>query len=132
MMTKKFDYGWFFQDLEVSMLTTQLILVRVKIAEVVDSLRLRELFKTVPIPEGESDPDFNCVVWTREALQRAWADSSLVDTGGLTWETLKTRSLEYADRKVAEGFSSKEVREASIGVLPPPTLDLVTNEEIKV
>lgn len=92
--------AWVFEELTVSMLTTQMILVRVVLAKVENVEKLVQLLRQIPIRQGEEG--WNCVYWVKEALAQVEKSKGVVGTSVLDWETLRDAALTYCQRKKDE------------------------------
>lgn len=56
---------WVFEELTISMMPTQMILVWIMLAKIEQADRLRQLLRQIPIRQGEEG--WNCVLWVKEA-----------------------------------------------------------------
>ena len=80
--------SWVFEDTESSMRATSQLLVRVVIGKVLDRQRLSVPLQDVPIVLN--DPDWNCVLWVKEALASLERDGGVVGTSVLDWQSVRT------------------------------------------
>jgi hypothetical protein len=116
---------WFFEELETTMKTASMLLVRVMVGKFENTAHLVEILRRVPIWQGE--PGWNCVAWMEEALKGLAADGKTVGTSVLDWKKVRDTSMSYVRRKKEQhrfdgtrNFSSTE----------PPTFDMMKNTEL--
>jgi hypothetical protein len=94
---------WTFEDFEISLRPTSMIMVRVLIGKVADVKRLREAFARTPIRAGTQGYEaWNCVYWAQEALSYAAHDGKALGTCHTDWAHVRDTVMWYIARKVAE------------------------------
>lgn len=88
---------WLFEELTISMMPTQMILVRLVLAKINHADRLRQLLRQIPIRQGEEG--WNCVLWVKEALFNLDKSKDIVGTRVLGWDTVRGAALSYCQQK---------------------------------
>lgn len=91
---------WVFEEKEVSLLATSMLLVRIVIGKIEKMDRLVEILRVVPI-RGEED-GWNCVGWVKEALQVLNADGRALGTSLTEWQRVRDGAMQYVHKKKAE------------------------------
>ncbi|EQK97991.1 hypothetical protein OCS_06296 [Ophiocordyceps sinensis CO18] len=91
---------WAFEEREIGMAPTAMILVRILVAKVKNRDRLISVVRGVPIRGGQ--PGWNCVEWVREALQMIQMDRKAIGTAVVDWPTVRDASLRYVMEKEAD------------------------------
>lgn len=116
--------AWFFEEKEVSLLATAMLLVRVLIAKVEKKDRFSSIVRKTPIRPDV--PGWNCVGWVQEALHNLNADGKSLGTGVTEWTQVRNVAMEYCQRKKDEhrfdGQGSYNMRKA-------PTYDMIEGKE---
>lgn len=106
------------------MQSTGQILVRLLVAKVTDRDRLLQVLRAVPVVQD--DPDWNCVLWVREALSTLEKDGRAVGTSQLDWQTVRNAAMTYCQKKKnAHRFDGK----AKFDMTKPATYDLLEMKE---
>lgn len=115
---------WVFEELTISMMPTQMILVRLVLAKIENADRLRQLLRQIPIRQGEEG--WNCVLWVKEALFELERSKGVVGTCVLDWEAVRGAALSYCQQKKDQhrfdgrgNFDTSQV----------PTFDLIQRKE---
>jgi hypothetical protein len=85
-----------FVEQSISMLPTQMILVRILIAKVEDKARLAQILRQVPVRREEG---WNCVAWVKEALLLVKNSKGVVGTSMVDWEDVRDAALTYCQQK---------------------------------
>ncbi|KAI9816366.1 MAG: hypothetical protein M1832_005123 [Thelocarpon impressellum] len=88
---------WYYDEMEISLLASQMILVRVMIGKVIDMHRLVGTLRNVPVVQN--DPRWNCVEWVRNALEALRADGHALGTSQLDWNRVRDAAMRYCQQK---------------------------------
>jgi len=116
--------SWIFEEKEVGLLATSMLLVRVMIAKVEDKNRLVSILRSTPVRQGAAG--WNCVGWVQEALQSLAADKKALGTGVVDWIKVRDGAMNFCQRKKDEHrFDGKGNYEMSKAA----TYDLVEGKE---
>jgi len=91
---------WVFEEREVTLLATSMLLVRIMIGKVKKMDRLESALRKVPIRQGQMG--WNCVGWVKEALEVLNADGKALGTSVTEWQAVRDGAMQYAQRKKAE------------------------------
>lgn len=102
-------------------------LVRVVIAKVRNKARLCEMLRAVPVVQGRED--WNCVSWVREAVGTVWK-GNVLGTRLAGWEEVRTRALEYVERKKGEHRFDGKAEPGRFDVVKPATFDGLRKVEL--
>ena len=115
---------WFFEGEDVSLRATNMLLVRITIAKVLDNQRLKGILRQIPIKQGE--PGWNCVIWVKEALEALRADEKALGTGDIGWQKVRDTAMGYIQQKKDEHrFDGR----ANFDLDRPATYSLLEMEE---
>lgn len=115
---------WSYEEIDISLDATKMILVRILIAKVEDKTRLAQILRDTPIRDPSTG--WNCVEWVREALKSLAEDSRALGTQVTEWETVRNQTLAYCQRKKdTHRFDGK----AKFDMSKVPTYDLITEQE---
>ncbi len=119
--------NWKFEERQICLSATRMILIRVVIGKVIKRERLTSLLRNVPL-RGHTR-GWNCVLWVKEALQMIELDGRVLGTRVTDWERVSLASMWYCERKKAEHrFDGKAVFDQ----LRVPTWNLLLNREMVV
>ncbi|KAI5990264.1 hypothetical protein EDD15DRAFT_2282359 [Pisolithus albus] len=89
---------WQFDERDINMTPTAMILVRIVVAKIVDQQRLENIpRRNVPIRAG--NPGWNCVAWVKEAYETLMADGGVLGTHAPDWQTVRDAAMWYAGYK---------------------------------
>lgn len=91
---------WYFEEKEVELLATGMLLVRITIGKVVKNARLVRVLHEVPV--RQSKRGWNCVSWMKEALEAIDTDGQALGTSVVGWQTARERAMWYIEKKKAE------------------------------
>ena len=91
---------WVFEEKEVTLLATSMLLVRIMIGKVEKKDRLESTLHKVPIRQGQMG--WNCVGWVKEALEALNADGKALGTSVTEWQAVRDGAMWYIQRKKAE------------------------------
>ena len=76
-----------------SLLPTNSLLVRVVIGKIIDKSRVHDNLCAVPVKQN--DPNWNCVIWVKEALEALQKDAQALGTSKLDWRTVREAAMSY-------------------------------------
>lgn len=96
-VTQERGYEWFFEERAVTMMSTQMILVRVLLAKIENKDKLVQILRQIPIRQGQEG--WNCVFWVKEALENLERSKGVVGTSVIEWESVRDAALSYCQRK---------------------------------
>ncbi|KZF20584.1 hypothetical protein L228DRAFT_249337 [Xylona heveae TC161] len=88
---------WFFEEREVPLAATNMLLVRVMIGKVEKRDRLINILRSVPIRQNVQG--WNCVWWVKEALELLRADGKALGTSILEWKSVRDCAMAYCQAK---------------------------------
>jgi hypothetical protein len=92
--------SWQFEEREITMFATAMVLVHVVIGKVANLKRLESTLRSTPI-KGE-EPGWNCVVWVKDALEALEKDRKALGTSNTDWGTVRNAAMRYVEGKKAE------------------------------
>ena len=99
-MTAAGQSEWFFEEKDVTLLATSMLLVRIMIGKVEKIERLVSTLRKVPIRQGQMG--WNCVGWVKEALEALNADGKALGTSVTEWQAVRDGVMWYIQKKRAE------------------------------
>ena len=118
---------WIYEARTCNVFMTTMLLVRIMVGKVERKDRLEEIMRSVPIVQG--DPEWNCVLWVKEALARLKVDGKAMGTSQIDWQRVRDAAMEYVQRKRDEHrFESSSA--GTFDMRKPPTFDLVEGKEV--
>lgn len=91
---------WRYEECSIPLAPTGMLLVRVLVAKIANIERLITIIRKVSVIQ--KDPEWNCVLWVKEALQMIRADSRAVGTATLDWNAVRDAAVSYHEQKAAE------------------------------
>lgn len=116
---------WFYEEREIPLYPTSMLLVRVIIAKILDRDLLKDILRATPIRQGEEG--WNCVGWVREGLERLEEDGDALGTSVTDWGTVRDAAMNYVQwKKDQHRFDGRADWDTS----RPPTYDLITGREV--
>jgi hypothetical protein len=124
---------WQFEERDIGMAPTAMILVRILIGKVKKKDRLETIMRSIPI--RAQLPGWNCVYWVEEAIQ---ALHQYQGSGGgifvkpafqLDWGTIRQYALWYVEEKVAAHRFDGQALPGTFDNTKVPTWDLLKNSE---
>ncbi|TWU74366.1 hypothetical protein ED733_000287 [Metarhizium rileyi] len=124
---------WQFEERDIGMAPTAMILVRVLIGKVKKKDRLDTILRGITI-RGQS-PGWNCVYWVEEAIRALY---TYQESGGgifeksafqLDWETIRQCALRYVEEKKASHRFDGQASSGTFDNNKVPTWDLLKNVE---
>lgn len=113
---------WEFEERDISMGATSMILVRVVVGKVKDQQRLVSILKSIEIRANQ--PGWNCVGWVQEALEVLGKDGKALGTSITDWQTIRDTSLWYIQRKEVEHRFDGRAQPGSFDATKVPTYDM--------
>ncbi|KAK1140991.1 hypothetical protein N8T08_009737 [Aspergillus melleus] len=118
---------WYFEESTRSVGPTNMLLVRILVAKIIEKDRLMSLLRETPVEQ--STPGWNCVAWVKEALGKANADGKVLGRGVLDWGVVRDAAMRYCQTKRDEHrFDGK----GSFDMESVPTFDLIEGKETVV
>lgn len=91
---------WFFEERDVTLLATSMLLVRIMIGKIEKMDRLLSILRRVPIRQGQRG--WNCVSWVREALETLDADGRALGSSVTEWQRVRDGAMWYVEKKKGE------------------------------
>ncbi|KAJ5948186.1 hypothetical protein N7466_001201 [Penicillium verhagenii] len=121
---KNSPFGWVYEGVKIkNVRNTDNLLARIVIAKVEDEERLLNLFRHLPVVQG--NPEWRCRTWIASALAEIAKDGECVGTAELDWEKIEAIAREYVGEKTAGG----RYESAADIMQPKPTWDMLENKE---
>lgn len=115
---------WCFEEKEIPLTATNMLLVRITIAKVLKIERTLEILRTVPVaPEV---PGWTCKSWVQDAIAMLDVDGEALGTRVMDWARVSQRAVSYCDEKKKAG---RFCGEGDFNTLFPPTLDFMRGDE---
>ncbi|KAF8119968.1 hypothetical protein EV363DRAFT_1408816 [Boletus edulis] len=119
--------GWVYEQVDsISLAPTGSSLVRIRIAKIVDTTRLLETLRNIPVTSDS--PTWNCVSWVRQALQALGESEGILGRRNLGWEMVRDAAMRYVTKKRDEGRFSQE---GDWDTSKVPTYDLIEECETR-
>ena len=120
---------WAFEERDIGMNPTAMILVRIVIGKVMSLERVMALLREVPVRDNQSG--WNCVWWVREALDMLRADGKALSRTSVTdWEQVRGTAMGYVRRKEKEHRFDGGAPPGIFDMDRVATYDLLTMDEI--
>lgn len=91
---------WYFEERDVGLLATSMLLVRIMIGKVENMNRLVRTLRKVPIRPEQAG--WNCVGWVKEALEALNADGKALGTSVTEWQAIRDGAMWYVQKKKDE------------------------------
>jgi hypothetical protein len=115
---------WVFDEHDIPLAPTGMLLVRIMIGKVEDKARLVHVLRNTPIRQGQ--PGWNCVIWVKEVLEGLKAGGKAMGTSVLEWERVRDGAMNYCQRKKDQHrFDGQGSYDSS----KVPTYDLIEGKE---
>lgn len=89
--------GWLFEEKEIPLVATQMLLVRICVGKIEKNRRVKEILRNVPVRENVAG--WNCVYWVVEALKRLEEDGRAMGTNELDWTNIRDTTMAYIEKK---------------------------------
>ncbi|KAI1270275.1 hypothetical protein F5Y18DRAFT_421766 [Xylariaceae sp. FL1019] len=97
---------WNFEEKAIAMRPTNMQLVRVVVAKVVDRKRLLAILRGIPVRSDIAG--WNCVGWVQEALEALIQDGKCLGTSAKSWTAARDAAMSYvAQKKAAHRFDGQ-------------------------
>lgn len=116
---------WAFEERDIGMAPTAMILVRIHVAKVTN--RLVFILQKVPIRGGQ--PGWNWVEWVKEALQMLQSDNKAIGTALIDRPTVRDASLRYVREKEAAHRFDARAAPGQYDIAKVPTWTLLEGFE---
>ncbi|KAI1766362.1 hypothetical protein GGR53DRAFT_464429 [Hypoxylon sp. FL1150] len=91
---------WEFEERPIRAGHSGAMLVRVVVGKITDIYQLQTLLREVSV--RPADPDWNCVIWVKEALERLVGDGRALGTSVDDWDAAREEAMWYVEKKKAE------------------------------
>lgn len=115
---------WYFEERDWSLAPTNMLLVRILVAKVVDNSQLTSILRSTPVRQGEQG--WNCVWWIKEALEKLERDGKTLGTSVTEWGKVRDGVMTYCQRKKDQHrFDGK----GNFDMSKVPTYDLIEQKE---
>ncbi|KAI1881732.1 hypothetical protein JX265_000558 [Neoarthrinium moseri] len=118
---------WQFDERDVSMLATSMILVRIVVGKIKDRKRVASILRSIPI-RGDQ-PGWNCVGWVKEALEALGKDGKALGTSVIDWRTIRDAALSYVRHKEAQHRFDGRAQAGIFNARQVPTYDLIETKQ---
>lgn len=115
---------WKYEEVPISLLATQMLLVRIMIAKIENHDRLLQIMRGIPVRAGEEG--WNCVGWVKEALLELQRDGHTLGTAVSDWVTVRDAAMGFVQKKKDEHRFDGVVK---INEKRAATFDLITEKE---
>jgi len=115
---------WRFEERDIFMALTNMLLVRILIAKVTNMDRLINIVRSIPVQQGVAG--WNCVSWVCEALVALEADGKALGTSVVEWTKVRDAAMNFCQRKKDEHRFDGE---SNFDTSKAPTFDLIENRE---
>jgi hypothetical protein len=115
---------WEFEERDVSIAPTSMLLVRVLVAKVANMDRLASIVRTIPIQQDKAG--WNCVSWVQEALRALKGDGKTLGTSVADWDKVRDAAMSYVQKKKDEHRFDGE---GDFDMQKAPTFDLTKGRE---
>lgn len=94
---------WEYEERQISLQPTSMLLVRIMIGKVLRPERLRSILAHTPIRAGYPGYEsWNCVEWLKEALALLEIDGRVLGTSETDWDYVRDTTMWYIGRKLLE------------------------------
>ncbi|GAB0137719.1 hypothetical protein EsDP_00005975 [Epichloe bromicola] len=94
------QHVWEYEEEEIPMMPTSMLLVRVVIGKVKELGRLKSILRNIPLRHEVGG--WNCVAWVKEAVETALQDTrALKASEGLNWDSVRDVAMWYVEQKKA-------------------------------
>lgn len=115
---------WYFEERGCPLAPTNMLLVRIMVAKVVDNSQLMSILRSTPVRQGEQG--WNCVWWIKEALEKLVRDGKALGTSVTEWGRVRDGAMTYCQRKKDQHrFDGK----GDFDMSKVPTYDLIKQKE---
>ena len=90
---------WSFEECDITVTATNMLLIRVTTAKILDLDRKLDIIRAVP-PRLESD-GWTCRSWVWEAMASLDVDGEVLGTRVMDWNTVSEKAVSYCEEKTA-------------------------------
>ena len=115
---------WAYEELNVPVTPTRMILVRVLVAKIVDWNKMELILRGVPLIQN--DASWTCRIWVKDALGYLVGDGHALGTSVSDWSTVENAATRYVQVKKDQHRFDGQVQWDMEKV---PTWDLIENRE---
>ena len=126
-VTNQADGKLVFEERNVSLKATNMLLVRVMIGKVVDSEGFRSVMHGIQVKN--TNPTWNCVVWIKDALAKLGGAKSM-GTSQLNWQTVRDTAMRYVEEKKAQHRFDGKAPKGQFNTSNAATFDLLIGREV--
>lgn len=91
---------WEFEERDISMAQTAMVLVRVVVGKVANVTRLVSTIRSTPL--NGDQPGWNCVEWVKDALEALKKDGRALGTSNTDWSAVRDTAMHYVEGKKAQ------------------------------
>lgn len=126
--TKDTSGPWEFEERDIHVVKSGMMLARIVVAKVTDDERLKAALRGIDVVQG--DTTWNCVTWVEHALRAVADDGKAVGTSKLDWELVRQTAKDYVKRKKAENRYNNKAPEGCYDMSYTPTYDMLEGKEI--
>lgn len=123
---------WVFEERDIGMNPTAMILVRVVIGKVANLERVAAVLRGVPVCGGD-EPGWNCVGWLHAALKMLRADPKALSSSSsssLEWEEASKAAMQFVRKKEGEHRFDGQASPGRFDMNRVATYDLLRGEEV--
>jgi len=116
--------SWVIESRATSLLQTNALLTRLLVGKIADRDRVKEIL--CGVPATSNNPEWNCVIWIKEALEALQQDSKAMGTSVLDWQAVRDAAMGYVQKKRDQG---RWKGESALNLEYAPTYDLLEKKE---
>ncbi|KAI0470303.1 hypothetical protein F4859DRAFT_515829 [Xylaria cf. heliscus] len=116
---------WTYEERNIKLNASQMLLVRVVIGKILDLSRLQNIFASISIRQGT--PGWDCVEWAKEAVETILGDDRALGTSAGNWGSVRDTVMWYIGyKKDAHRFDGQ----AKYDMTKVPTWDMLDAKEL--
>jgi hypothetical protein len=116
---------WIFEERDIPLAPTQMLLVRIIVAKITDREQLLRAIRGTQLVHN--DKSWTCKSWVRDTVARVQANGKAVGTSQLDWDTIRTTAENYCREKEKKGrFNGK----SGFDISRAPRYDLMARQEV--
>ena len=119
---------WDFEQQNITLAATNMLLVRVLIGKVTNRQRLQSALESIPVRQG--DPAWNCVIWVKQALAELQADKKAIGTSQLDWRRVRDTAMKYVQDKKDQHRFDGRAPQGKFDMRNAATFDLLAGREV--
>ncbi|GAB7340152.1 hypothetical protein MBLNU457_6632t2 [Dothideomycetes sp. NU457] len=117
--------SWLIEVRPTTLMPTNMLLARVLVGKIADKDRVGEILSGVPATSN--DPEWNCVIWVKEALEALQQVSKAMGRSILDWQIVRDAVMDYLQKKKDQGRWREE---GGYNTKVVPTYDLLEKQEM--